>query len=540
MADRPIIVVGHKNPDTDSICAAIAYARLKQLEGREARPFRAGNLNAQTKFALSRFGADTPPFLADLFPRIADIMIERKQLIVLRPEQPIGRARAVMLERQFSFLPVVDASGRCIGKLTLLGIAAAFDRLAQLSDGLPVEFSIDELIKRTGGALIDGRRAGAHFQGRLLLPLPGAGDDSAAEQGGALCVLLSGHGAKLPARRASSDDLVIAYGPDGSSAASPDADLRVPTSLTQTLSDILLSAPISSYVEKAGPTFAVHDLVRNVEREINKYNAGGFIVTDEEDIIHGVITRMSFLSRTRFPVILVDHNELSQAVDGAEQADVIEVIDHHRLGSRSTDMPITFINRVLGSTCTIIADLFRKEGFPVDRLHAGLMLSAILSDTVILKSPTTTEIDREIAEWLASVAGVDIGEYGEEMFAAGSELRGRAPREIVRQDQKAYAESGMAFSVSQIEAVGFKTFYEIRGELASALEELRAELNAEFACLMVTDITRGTTLLLYAGGHRVRDAIGYPLAGPDLFELEGVLSRKKQVLPYFLDLLKSV
>ena len=542
MGNRPIIVIGHKNPDTDSICAALAYARLKRLRGELAQAYRAGNVNAQTKFALSYFDVEPPHFIADVFPRISDIMIGAGELIVLRPEEPLGRARDIMLERRFSFLPVADASDRCIGKITLLGLTSTLDRLPLLAAGGAAEFYVDELVRRCRGRLVDSRWSGRLFRGSILSPLlsDSFGERTEGQPDLPRCILLPPGGAQGAVPRVRNGDFVIACGEDARHDADATISLRLPTSLIESLTNLLLASPVSSCIDTTGPSFAPHDLVRNVERQINRYNEGGFIVTDEEGVIHGVITRVSFLARTQFPLILVDHNELSQAVDGAEHADIIEVIDHHRLGTRGTDLPITFINRVVGSTCTIVADLYRVEGREVDRPTAGIMLAAVLSDTVILKSPTTTNLDREIAAWLASRAGVEIDEFGEEMFAAGSELRGREPQAIVRQDQKTYAESGFKFSVSQIETIGFKSFHEIRFELAHALEALRSELGCNFACLLVTDITRGTSLLLFAGDRRVHGAIGYPSVAPELFELEGVLSRKKQVLPYFLDLLKNL
>jgi manganese-dependent inorganic pyrophosphatase len=298
-----------------------------------------------------------------------------------------------------------------------------------------------------------------------------------------------------------------------------------------------MDAPIENYLESAEPTFNPQDLIRDVEQQINRYNAGGFVVQDGDGRIAGVITRINFLTKARFTVALVDHNEFSQAVDGIDEADVVEVIDHHRIGARSTTTPITFINRVVGSTSTIIADMYRRGGTDPDSQTAALMLSAILSDTVILKSPTTTSVDTDIAQWLAGISGLHIDEYGEEMFQAGSEVAGLSAAQIVEQDQKHYQEAGYRFAVSQIEMVGFKVFEERQEEVCEAVAETRRKHGLDFACLMVTDITRETTRLVFDGAERVQGAIQYPSVGPGVFEMRGVLSRKKQVLPYLIDLL---
>ncbi len=453
--DAPLVVVGHKNPDTDSICSAIAYARLKERQGIAAVPYRAGNINTQTRYVLDRFGCPVPELLTSLRPTLADIMIPKDQLFVLAPDDPLSRAMRIILDNSFSFLPVADDSGRSLGKITVL-------RLTRL---------LDELSRR-------GAKDGE--------PLP---------------------------------------------------------PVTSAIAEAL-ARPISEYVEAPEALFYAGDFVRDVERQINQYNVGGFVVTDEAKRIAGVITRVNFLSRARHRVALVDHNEVSQAVDGVEDAEVIEIVDHHRIGAPTTTMPISFTNRVVGSTATIVAEMFWNSGLEPDEQTAALLLSAMLSDTVILKSPTTTKVDREVATRLSKVARLDLEHYGEEMFAAGSAVGSLTAREIVEQDQKLYDEAGFHFAVSQVEMVGFKLFEERAGEIATAVEETRGVHDLDFACLMVTDITEETTRLVFAGPQRFSAALHYPVAAPvsggTVFEMRHVVSRKKQVLPYLIDVLREL
>ena len=444
--DSPLVVVGHKNPDTDSICSAIAYARFKEQSGVPALPYRAGNVNAQTRYVLDRFDCPPPTLLTSLYPSLRDIMIPKEQLFIVRPEDPLSKATRIILDNGFSFLPVADHEDRCVGKITVLRIAGLLDRLPVKARGEPVEKAVTEA----------------------------------------------------------------------------------------------MAQPLADYLEKPETLFKVSDLVRDAERHINEYNVGGFVVTDEEGRIAGVVARVNFLNKTRFRVVLVDHNEPSQSVEGIEDAEIVEIIDHHRIGPRSTTTPITFINRVVGSTATIVADTFRIAAATPDDQTAALLLSAILSDTVILKSPTTTDLDRQAANWLGELSGLDVEHYGEEMFQAGSEITSLSAGEIVEQDQKRYAEVGRRFAVSQIEMVGFKAFEERHEELAKAVAESRAEQGLDFACLMVTDITEETTRLVYDGPRRIAEAIHYPTLEPGVFELSGVVSRKKQVLPYLIDLLKGL
>jgi len=237
---------------------------------------------------------------------------------------------------------------------------------------------------------------------------------------------------------------------------------------------------------------------------------------------------------------MVDHNEIGQAVDGIQDADVIEIIDHHRLGNAPTSLPITFINRTVGCTSTIIAEMYRDHGLNPGPSMAGLMLSAILSDTVILRSPTTTESDRRIAKWLAEEAKVELETYGSEMFAAGSALNDVSAEDIVNRDMKGYDEHGWKFSISQVETVGMAFFADRRPEVQAALEASLDTHRRDFAGLMVTDITRDTSVLLFVGDDRVRQALPYPERNEHLFEMKTVLSRKKQALPAILDCLRGL
>jgi manganese-dependent inorganic pyrophosphatase len=445
---KPLIVVGHKNPDTDSICAALAYARLKtEVFHEEAVPRRAGNVNPQTQFVLSRFQTDSPPLITDVRSRIEDIMIPREELITLSEKDTLKKACDLLTTNRFSFLPVVGPDGVCLGKLTALRLVSVLSTLVtRCRDDEPIEESDKNLLAGTIGSL----------------------------------------------------------------------------------------------VEREHTTFSADALVKDVQRAIGKSNEGGFIILGDKESLEGVITRVNFLAENRLRVVLVDHNEVGQAVDGIEEADVQEIIDHHRLAARTTSLPIMFINRVVGSTCTIIADLYRTSGRKPAPADAGLMLSAMLSDTIILRSPTTTALDRELAAWLAELSGADIEKHGAEMFAAGSSLEGMDAKKIIERDRKVFTERDKRFSLSQFETIGFSHILEMKRELASVLDGILSAEGCAFAGLMITDVSRETSLLLCRGESRVLAAISYPHAEENLFEMKGILSRKKQVLPYFVDLLKTL
>jgi manganese-dependent inorganic pyrophosphatase len=447
-AEKPLLVIGHKNPDTDSICSAITYARYKtEISREEAVARRAGNVNPQTQFVLSRFETESPPLAADVRPRIEDIMIPLEEVLTLRETDTLEKACELLTEHRFSFVPVVGADNECIGKLTALRLVGVLRRV-----------------------------------------VGGCRDDASIGQA--------------------------------------DKDL--------------LAGTVSPLVDRGHTTFRADATVRDVQREISRTNEGGFIIQDEAGRLQGVITRVNFITQNRLRVVMVDHNEVGQAVDGIEEAEVVEIIDHHRLGARTTTLPITFINRVVGSTCSIVADLYRTAGAVPSARDAGLMLSAMLSDTLVLRSPTTTQLDREIAGWLAGLSAVDIEAYGEEMFAAGASLEGMDPRKLISRDQKIYTEGERTFSLSQVETVGFAPLLAMKNSLRDELARVIEVEKCSFACLMVTDITRESSLLLYEGETLVAGAIAYPRREEWIFEMKDVLSRKKQLLPYFIDLLKGL
>ncbi len=526
---HPVIVIGHKNPDSDSICGAIACARLKRdLYNEDAIPYRVGNVNAQTSFILSYFGVEIPRFLTDVYPKISDIMIKGEELIILREDEPLRRAREIITRNRFSFLPVMGIDGRCAGRLTSIRLADLTSDIAGLARYENAVIDIPAFLSSVKGKQVAGEPLPETFSGTIALL--GSGETKDIEDGlenGVQLLILCGGVAVGP-------DILARVEKHGAAA------MAVQDNILFVAVELLLSMPVKHYMDREYMSFKPYDLVRDVKREIEKSNEGGFIVTDDEGSIKGVIARINFLRQSKFRLILVDHNEFAQAVDGVEEAEIVEIIDHHRLGIKSTDLPIQFINKAVGSTCTIIAELYSNAGRTPDTSTAGLMLAAVLSDTVLLKSPTTTQLDREMADWLASIAGLDLNRFGGEMLAAGSSLKEMDPERIISQDQKTYSESGIQFSISQVEVVGFSQFEDLRDELSRALEYFRKREAVDFCCLMVTDVTHASSLVLCTGDTVIIEAITYPRAGRKMFEMKGVLSRKKQMLPYFIVLIRRV
>jgi manganese-dependent inorganic pyrophosphatase len=265
------------------------------------------------------------------------------------------------------------------------------------------------------------------------------------------------------------------------------------------------------------------------------------MVLDDEGGVCGVVTKSNLLQSSSLKLVLVDHNELSQAVPGADQVDILEVIDHHRLGNFHTEAPIRFINQPLGSTCSVVATLYRQAGIEPESRVSGLMLAGLLSDTVLLKSPTTTEVDRDLVDWLSKYSGLDPDMFGSQMFAAGSALAAYpCIEDLLTADFKEYEVDSRCFGVGQVEVVDFQEFEERREEVLQGLRSLVDKQNLGLACLLVTNIVQQNSQLVVCGDKDLIAAVGYPQIEPGRFELKGVLSRKKQLLPHLLRAFKTV
>jgi manganese-dependent inorganic pyrophosphatase len=546
-AETPLMVIGHKNPDTDSICSAIAYAHYKrEVAGVPAMPYRAGNLNPQTSFVLDHFGVDHPEMVTSLLPKLSDIMIQGQDLLALGEDDTLGEAQEIIVQRRFAFLPVTSEAGTYAGKISALRLAGLTGELDDLCRQPNLTVRFQRFVESIGGRVLSGE-APEVFQGRLFLPGMGEVKPAVADSAAVLAVLPdSGEAGLVEAGNLGATLIVICNCGELDEPAVTRQRQRAacvvatPRTALDVAARLCLSMPLRDFIERQLPTFRPSDTVREVRNQIRKSNEGGFIVVDDKGFIRGVITRLSFVNPWRFRVALVDHNELSQAVDGVEEACVEEIIDHHRLGYRSTDQPITFINKVVGCTATIIAELYRNARHTPPAEIAGLMLAAILSDTVILQSPTTTPLDEEMARWLADLAGEDLSAFGARMFAAGCAVDGMDAHTVIRQDLKVYEESGWKLGVSQMETVGFEVFKDMSHDLAHELARAREESGCHFSCLMVTDITSSSSLLLCTGETRIIDGITYPQLAEKLFEMTGVLSRKKQMMPYLADLVRQL
>ncbi|MCM2265657.1 MAG: putative manganese-dependent inorganic diphosphatase [Desulfuromonadales bacterium] len=544
MSREAVFVIGHRNPDTDSICSAIGYAALCRLQGRnEVRPARAGDLNRQTEFILNTLGVAAPEQLNDVFPRVRDIL--GGEPITVHGEAPLVRALDIMRGRDIRMLPVVDDQGRAHGALILKRLTEQIF-LGEESGGIRRVLTSPASIQACLGAtalclhapetegeldIYVGAMSGDTFRRHLEATDPTravvlTGDRNrvqrdAVAMGVRVLVVTGG----LPV----ADEVVAAARERGVSILSSPRDTAASALLTR------LSTPVRHLADTSVPTVVLDNRVEDVKRILLKGKAPGALAVDRDGRLAGVVTKTNLLSPSAVKLVLVDHNELSQAVPGADQVEILEVIDHHRLGNFHTELPIHFINQPLGSTCSVVAGLYRQAGIEPERQVAGLLLAGLLSDTVLLQSPTTTDFDRELAESLGRLAGLDVVEFGRSIFAASSAL-GAYPSvaALLTTDFKEYEAEGRTFGIGQVEVVTMEEFHGRREELSAGLTELCRERRLNLAGLLVTDIVTQSSLLLAQGDADQLDLVAYPRLAEDLFELKGVISRKKQLIPHLL------
>lgn len=532
-----IYVVGHKNPDTDSICSAIAFARLKERLGLEqVVPYRAGKLNRETEFVLNYFGVRTPEYLPDLHIRVKDLLNDGVPTVSLGTS--LREAWLAMKGKAQKTLPVVDPMGRMLGMITVGDISQAYIENMGILDFGALHVSVKNVMQTLNGKLLAGEeneelRGQVHVgamhhetleevieQGNILLLGNRPEAQKTALRIGVSALVLTG-GAVL------SDELLQEAKDKRIIVISVDHD-------TFTAARLLpMSVPVESIMKADGiVSFQDDDLISEVRKKMLETRYRNYPVLDEEEHVVGLISRYDLLSMSRKKVILVDHNEWGQAVTGADQAQVLEVIDHHRVGGIQTGEPILFRNEPVGSTCTLVTQCYRERGLAPEKAIAGILLAAILSDTVLFKSPTCTERDREMVAYLESICGVNAQTFGIDMFKAASSLADRTPQELIEEDLKAFSVGGDKVGIGQVSVMGTEGLSKIREELKETLERLRAEQGLRYLLLMVTDLLAEGTELFVVGENpeEIAKAFGQSLNDGSI-DLPGVLSRKKQVVP---------
>jgi manganese-dependent inorganic pyrophosphatase len=539
----PVYVIGHRNPDTDSICSAIGYAHLLRLTHLpDAVAACCGEVNPRTQFVLNRAGLELPRLIMDVRPTLGQLC--RREIVSAREDEAFFEVYRRMQAHRLHALPVLDAAGRLQGMLT-------FSRLLELllpdrgGDASPrlVQTSLDQVCRALDGRFqhaLDTERSealflkvGAMSSGKFIPRLqdfpPGqslivVGDRPTIHRPtiayGARCMVITGGGDLA-------EDLLEQAKANGVSVISSPWDTATTTLM------IRGAKGIAPAIDRSFLKYRENMLARSVRKEVHASSQELFPVLLESGKLLGVFSKDDLASPEQVRLVLVDHNELAQAVCGAEEAEILEVLDHHRVGGGLISRePIRFQNDTVGSTCTMVTRCYRREGLVPPAGIGEALAAGIISDTLNLSSPTTTPVDRDMLQWLGGACGFDPAAYAEAFFAVGSVLQLCTPREALRMDCKDYTEGPWRMAVAQIEEMGFQRFQQHQEALAAALDDLLREQQLDFACLLVTDIALNDSLLLVAGNPRVIDTIEYPRLGSHLFQLDAVVSRKKQLLPH--------
>lgn len=549
----PIYIFGHKNPDADAICSALAYEAFKHAIGQtEYIAARCGNSNARVDAILERFKTPLPRFIGDVTPRIGNIMQSKARTVT--KDSTCAKALELIDKYDVRALPVVDSEGHVEGLISIFQLGEFFipkpsepramrrvhTSVQSIIDSLNAKVmhadnvnELEELYVRIGA--MDIRSFGSHHKEQDLASNQSiiiVGDrwdiQERCLQLGVRLLVITG--------ALEVDEEVVAR------AKERNVSLIVSPYDSATTSWIIRTAThIEGLIEPKVSCFSAEDQISSVKRRIANYNDALYVVVDDEKRLIGVFSKSDILRPSHTRIALVDHNELGQAVNGAAEVQITEILDHHRLGNIPTEQPILFINRPVGSTCSIVADMFKAQSLTPAPNIAGIMMAGIISDTLLLNSPTTTPLEGELLDWLAPIAGIEPKELADLIFTAGSVVLNNSPAQVIHSDCKIYEEGKIRFSVSQIEDLGFDNFWKHEDDLDQALEAYRAEEELYFSFLLVTDINSQDSLLVVAGNDELKSSINYPQRGQsNIYALSGIVSRKKQLMPYISSLLKTM
>lgn len=545
--EKTIYVIGHKNPDTDSVVAAAAYAGLKVAQGvKNVVAARAGAINPQTEYIFHRFGVPLPEFLPDLVPKV-DYYLKQEPVCV-DENMPLWDALAIMEKSASQVLSIVDNENHYRAMLHYNAFARNILTKINPRRKAVIPTSLHHLvntIKAQPVVLFDPETI---FNARMVVAalstekfkdyinaepahnkivLVGDREEAqriAVEAGVRAVIITNGI---LPAKEIRD----LAEQKRVSLLASP-----YDTSSTSLL--VLYSAPVITVADETIVPLGRRDWIKTAKSALVKSPSRCVPVVDESNRVVGMFSESDLIQEANIEIIMVDHNEFSQAVEGINHYRILEVIDHHRLGSFTTNYPINFINRVVGSTSTIVAGMYRETRTPLMRDMASILLCGILSDTLILKSATTTDVDRDIAEYLASITDLDIAELGQDIMASASEAARLPIDKMVRVDRKEYESSGKKLSVSQIELTSSAEIMERAQDVLDGLAQLRMETGCYLAALMATDITKLESTLFVDAEGEFFSYVTFPSPQKGIYILKDILSRKKQLMPALFEMVE--
>ena len=535
-----VVVIGHRNPDTDSICSAIAYAELKNRTSTlVCEPRRAGKMNQETEFVLKKFGVTPPRMCTDVNPKIRDV--DYREMPGIPGSTSLRRAWKIMRDQQIDTLSITSADNELEGIITVKDLATAnmdvFDT-AVLAKSLT---SYKNILETLNGTMVVGNADAVCTTGHIKIGTATPEMLESSVEKGDIVILSNRYESQLCAIEKEASLIIICNGAKVGRTIQRIADetgVAIMTTPVDTYAAgklISQCAPISYYMTRDNILkFTLVTPVADVLRVMAKVRHRYFPILDEEGKYCGMVSRRNVIALRKRRIILVDHNEATQAVEGFDQAEILEIIDHHRIGSLETSGPVYFRNQPVGCTATIITQMYDENGVDIPPQIAGLLLAAILSDTLAFRSPTCTPVDENTAKRLAKIAGVDIEEFSTEMFEAGEKLDGKTPEEVFLQDFKVFMCGDIRFGVAQGSYMTRKNLQAAQALLQPYLEEARNKQNVEDLYMLLTDVPKEESVVICTGRYAAEvlsNGFESRPAADGSWTLPGVVSRKKQFIP---------
>ncbi|WP_083914829.1 putative manganese-dependent inorganic diphosphatase [Alkalispirochaeta alkalica] len=537
-----VYVAGHKNPDMDSTCAAHCYAALKQRLNPNFTylPIRSGPLSDQIQDVFAQAELPVPPHYDTIAPTVG--LVARRSPALISPDDPVLEVFNAVKVRTISSVPVIDQDSTFVA---MVGVNEITSYVAsQNQEHRPVyTFLVENFEKVLPGTFLR-RGAPDRFEASLVTSaMPVEQSLKRLKRMEKPPLLVVGHIPEIIACAVKNQfPAIVLTGIDSPReiekllAGYKGSVFLSETDTAESIRMLRLSSPVSTIMDTRVPRLDADMPFDEAKALLLSSSYRGLPVFEKEEFI-GIVSRRSFIERPRPKLIMVDHNELSQAVDGAEQAELLEIVDHHRLAPPSTNNPIEVTTRVVGSTCTLIYEEFSARGFAIEPDIALLLLSGIISDTVNLQSPTTTEADRRAILRLETITGISAAEHAQKLFAQIKALGQREPQEIILSDFKLYEQSGIPFGIGQVEVTTLSDSDSYRDRLLQALEDVAGRKRIDWAMLMVTDVIKRDSLLLSSGYPAAEGLLPFRKQAERTFDLPGVLSRKKQLLPEIMRVL---
>lgn len=531
-------VTGHKNPDSDSICSAIAYSDFKNKMGQGSTiPIRLGNLNRETEFILNYFGVETPKLVETVKAQISDLKIDK--VAPISPEISLKMAWTIMKKNNSKHLPVVNDEGKLLGLASISNLTTSYMDVWDNNILAKSNTKIENILDTLSAKCLYLHDENPTFKGKIVVAAmqPNSSKELIEENDVVICGNRKDAQSTIIESKASlmivtgnhtvDDEILNKAKENGCSIISTPYDSFTTSRL------IIQSIPISYIMTKDNiVSFKNYDFIEDIKDIMLKTRYRSYPVLDKNNIVVGSISRYHLISQRKKDVILVDHNEKTQSVDGLYDANIVEIIDHHRIADIQTGNPIRFRNEPVGSTATIVANIFFENGLRPSKKIAGVLCGAIISDTLLFKSPTATDTDKRTLKRLAEIANIVPEEFASEMFKAGTSLQGKTVNEIFNQDFKQFSLSGFKVGVGQVNTMDIEGFTPMKKDMVTLMENLCEKEDYNILILMLTDIIKNGSEIIVVGKDKdiVCSTFGVTLKDNSAY-ITGALSRKKQIIP---------